>query len=302
MIDTISFQIPVEASEEFYQQVPYPIRFGKFTLKPNYYDDFVKSYVYKHQNLNVQLTMNLGPVLKITNSLHKYYKGNNHSDFSYSEIKDALFKLSDDLSLSIFNGRITRLDYGLNLPMDAEKIYPLFKSYKGKEFDKLKNRRNLYGKKVFLSQMAIKGYNKTFENNKNRNSSEKLAMNVFRFEIEVSKMVHIQKRKKPIPILKVKDLLEVKNLQLLKEDILNKYDSIEKDVFINFDQLTIGELKTLAAMEAPLFRQAIKKRFPNSYKKCRATKKRISQATNDTFFSVDLRSKIVQKLDSLINS
>jgi len=302
MIDTISFNLEVKAPEEFYKQVPYPISFGKFRLNPEYNGNFVRAYTVKHRNLKISLTANQAPILKITNSLHKYFKGNNFSDFTFSEINDALFKLEYDLNRPIFTGKIIKLDYGLNLDLDAEKVYPYFKSYKGNEFNKMKSKGKTYGAKVILSQSAIKGYNKTLENNRNRNALEKLKTNIFRFEIEVRKMIHLRKRTKSIPIMTVRDLLDVKNYQLLREDILNKYDHIRKDIFIDLAKLTIGEKKTLATMKDEQIKLSVKRDHKDSYKKCRAVEKNIYRNADDTFFSKEIRSRMSDKLDELIYS
>lgn len=300
MIDTISFHIGIEPPEDYYKQIPREIYFNGLKLFPQYRNNLVKGYSCSHRNLKISLTSNRGiPCLKITNSLHKYYNGNNYSDFSFSEVIDALFQLENELNIPFFNSKITRLDYGVNIELDAEKLYPNFLSYKNKSFHKMMDRGLVYGAKAMMSEVAIKGYNKTIETK--RRSREKISSDIFRFEIEVKKMSHLTSRSNPIQIYTLRDLIDHQNFSLLGADILNKYDQIKKRVYIDLFELTLCEKNVYASMQIKEVKDAIKRDHPDSYKKYRSKEKHIYKNAEDSFYDVKVRDKLEQKINYLVN-
>lgn len=56
--------------------------------------------------------------ISIKGSLGKYYFGNNFETLSLNQTREALMKMSDDLSLPIEDAKVTRIDFSDNLIMD----------------------------------------------------------------------------------------------------------------------------------------------------------------------------------------
>ena len=157
----------------------------------------------------------------------------------------------------------------------------------------------VYGAKAMMSGVAIKGYNKTVETK--RRTREKIDRDIFRFEIEVKKMSHLTGRSNPIQIYTLRDLIDHQNFKLLGADILNRYDQIRKKVYIDLFELTLCEKNVYASMQIKEIKDAIKRDHPDSYKKYRNKEKHIYKNAKDSFFAVEVRDKLQQKVNYLVN-
>jgi len=72
------------------------------------------------QNLNVLFTSN---GISIKGSLAKYFIGNNLKTLTREEIKTAIQKIGNDLSIPILKAKLTRIDIGFNMSMEYEPRY-----------------------------------------------------------------------------------------------------------------------------------------------------------------------------------
>ena len=74
-----SYEISSESYESFYWKELY------FT--PKFKKGFLNSFESDFKGLKIILYEDK---IRITNSLHKFYKGNKHSDFTFSELTDSI--------------------------------------------------------------------------------------------------------------------------------------------------------------------------------------------------------------------
>src|SRR5688572_20689289 len=59
-------------------------------------EEFIKKYIGDYKELRFELE---NENLSVSNSLHKFYKGNNYTDFSFTEIKAAISELCNFLQM-----------------------------------------------------------------------------------------------------------------------------------------------------------------------------------------------------------
>jgi hypothetical protein len=103
-----------------------------------------------------------------------------------------------------------------------------------------------YGKKFYLTDYNVKGYDKTFE--VKTHVRIKLNKPLFRFELEIYTR-NLNKRKNPIGIYTVRDLIDKEKYQMLADELLDKYDKIEKKQSIPLSQLNNKEKEVLALFQ-----------------------------------------------------
>lgn len=203
---------------------------------------YIKKYIAKIEGIRIELYDN---TLKISNSLHKFFKGNNHSDFYYSEIIQSIDLLGNILQISPSKMYITKLEFGINQFFDNyQVILNSINHYKNKEFDKMKSKSKCYGMKLSMEEVYIKIYNKSeqvyFLNR------ERISPNILRLEIGLS-----GKQLSFIP--NVEALKHFDILNKLKEKFLYYFDKIVFDEAYNLDKIENRDLELLYAGENPKF-------------------------------------------------
>lgn len=166
----------------------------------------------------------------ISGSLHKYFKKNNYSDFTRTDVKECIDKIENDLDISIKKGIVYTLEIGCNLLMDEslnkyfdillaspyllKKIYPT-----GICFINKKRAICFYDK---LQEMSAK--NKKIPNHLK-------GKNILRFELRFHKKTRYQlKLAKP---LLVEDLYKNDYYTFFGNRLLEDFDKIKINNFIN---------------------------------------------------------------------
>lgn len=177
--------------------------------------------------------------LTISNSIHKYYKGNNYTDFSYTEVKDAFSKLSNDLETDLNKALIPKFEFGINLLVENTPNYYLdqIEAFKPKSIvplDSSNRRSNLY---YDTERLRTKIYNKTTESS--------LSYNMLRLEVtrkSSSKyLAHIQT---------IEDLLNQNNYITLKDELLNQFNKFQFKESFDFSEITsANELYRILAIQ-----------------------------------------------------
>lgn len=183
MIDNIGISSPITPTLEM-QQGKNVICFGKlkFVAERRKVEPFdISHYATEYRNLYLQIR---NEKIFISNSLHKFLKGNNYSDFSYSEIIESIDLIEEITGIKATEFSVSKLEFGLNIPikMNIDTILKCIKTYKKRyAFKDMDKGSKTYGKNCELSEYKIKMYNKTFQ----VKTVDKITIpeNILRFEI-----------------------------------------------------------------------------------------------------------------------
>lgn len=277
MIDNIKIVLPINLHKNFWKKNRKKVKSFGIEFRPNYNyttGDLIK-YIGSLENLRLEVVR--GDKLVITKSWHKFFKGDNHSDFSFTDLKDTVFNLEERLGLLIKEAEIMRFEYGCNIEAAPEPIYQNWQFLHGDEGIKMKpyHSSKVYGHKFSKTEYSIKCYDKKYE------SKIDSIKALTRIEVEVKRLRHIQKGSIPIPIYKVKDLLIKDNLALLGEDLLKKYRSIKMYQVPNFKGLTAHQANVWAAMNNNQVRKHFKKDRKDTYKNYNKILKEIQKSNTD---------------------
>lgn len=167
------------------------------------------------ENMLFTLTEN---ELSITNSLHKFIKGNNYSDLTFSELLNAIEQIEEITEINAKEFIIKKLEFAINVitPHPAHQYLERFSNFKGREYDKMRIGAFWYGIKYFFTEYCLKIYDKS-ELIK-RKDKENINKNILRFEIQYN-------RSRKIPI--VNNLSELKDPAILKEIFKEFIETIE---------------------------------------------------------------------------
>ena len=212
---------------------------------PTYNDKTKKVNGYKTSvnNLNLRLK---GDTIFCNNSLQKWYMGNNYEVFTYSQVVEALKKLNSVLPFNVYNANIHYVAVGTVIEEKAQPILDPWLSLNGKAPIPMLGANKQYGKKFYLTDYQVKGYDKTFE--VKTHNRIKIGKPIFRFELEIYTR-NLNNRKNAIGIYTVKDLIDKKKYKMLADELMSKYDKIEKQQSIPLSQLTNKEKEVLALFQ-----------------------------------------------------
>jgi len=135
---------------------------------------------------NMRVKMN-GNKVSIIGSLPKFYLGNNFQELKRKDVKLALEKLSDNLSLPLKEGKIFRLDVGANFLLNdpLQVYYSCFGNLPRYKKSEISNRDAL----LFTTQrLALEFYNKKKEMRRRHEDipEEIIDKNVLRFETHLT--------------------------------------------------------------------------------------------------------------------
>ncbi len=146
---------------------------------------------YNFKNIKIRIIKkDYNYTIIIEGSIHKYFKGNNTSDFKFDELKNAISNLSDELGLNINTGIVTRVDIGANIKLKHDpKLYNLC-LYKGYRYVKhvINDGETVEFRK---RKKSIIFYDKRKENIRNRYKNSKPSKiedkNIIRYEMRLTK-------------------------------------------------------------------------------------------------------------------
>ncbi len=77
---------------------------------------------YRNLNVEIEVSKSRNKLITLLGSLHKFYKGNNISQFAFSEVREAIEELEDELMAPIGKAELARIDIGANI-RTKEKPY-----------------------------------------------------------------------------------------------------------------------------------------------------------------------------------
>ncbi|WP_299673471.1 hypothetical protein [uncultured Tenacibaculum sp.] len=280
MYDTLKIkhqviQLPKEVIEQ--QENPFFWKGLKWTPIFNKKTNQVKAYETTVNNLKLELK---GNIISCNNSLQKWYIGNNYELFTYSKVVEALKKLDSVLPFNVYNANIHYVAVGTVVEEEAKPILNTWLSLNGKTPITMLGANKEYGKKFYLTDYNVKGYDKTFE----VKTHERIIIGkpIFRFELEIYTR-NLNKRKNPIGIYTVKDLIDKKKYKMLADELMSKYDKIEKQQTIPLSQLTNKEKEVLALFQNQEILKQYKIDHSETFSNRRKVYNRIKKLSNNKY-------------------
>ncbi len=222
------------------------VSIGEIELFPdrNKRNGEIVQYQTKVQNL--LFTLN-GTRLRVSNSLHKFQKGNNYSDFRFSEIQSSINQIVKLTGVKADDFEIKKLEFSLNINVQTppKDYLSYFSNFKRKEYDKMRAGVCWYGNKYILSEYALKIYDKT-ECTK-RQDRITLPDNLLRFELQ-----YLKSRK--IPAVRVLSDLRIKeNYYALFDEFIDKIKNISCMMEPNVSKLKSRDREIYFASRHPGF-------------------------------------------------
>lgn len=231
------------------------VRFGKLDFvacNDNSNDPFpVKRYERKFKNLKFTIT---GNVLVVQNSLHKFYHGNNFSDFTFSELKKSIIEVEHLTEVNSKDWKITSMELGCNINLNTPALQLLnsVSNFRKKyAFDRMKSKNNLYGLICELIDFSVKLYAKCMQDRLTK--KEIIETHLLRVEI-------IFNRQRKIGIIStLSDLLDQGKFITLAKDYLKILDDITFCGESDLTSFTSREREFFYAGQSPKFWQEEKK-------------------------------------------
>ena len=261
------------------------------------YNKFQDVNGYRANIGNLDLRLKNG-VIYIKNSLQKFYMGNNYKSFSYTQVVEAFKVLDKLLPFNVYKAKVSYIAVGVVILEKAQPILDTWLSYNGKIAFPMISRNKQYGKKIHSTDYNLKGYNKTVEvYDHNR---IKLTEDLFRLELEI-KTRNLNKRKNPIGIYTVADLVDKSKFSQLGAELMAKYQKIEKKQEIPLQQLNNKEKEVLALFQNQTILAQYKIDHKDSYKKKKATYNQLKKKANNEYLS-DIQEAIQVQIDYCINN
>ena len=195
----------------------------------------VKTYFATHSDISIIINRDR-KYITFKGSLHKYYHGNNYSQFTFSDFIHCIKKLKNEFGILSDNARIKRFEFGVNIypSITPNSITERTIAYKRERFCQMQKGRigGILGIYCDLDRFKIKIYDK--------GKHYSLKQNVLRFEIVVKKMVQMHKVWS-INVHTLQDLCSRSIWQKLLFILLETYDHILIDEISNEEILNIKE-------------------------------------------------------------
>lgn len=241
MYDTIQIEMP------FSNYPDVDDRDEKFEWKgilfsPNYNKaGGVTNHYAQVENLRINVTD--GYKLYAENSLHKYLKGENYSDFTRSEVIEAIDKLEYFIPNSS-KGIVKKIASGVNYVPDTNKEWL---NHRLKQFAPMLAKGKQYGYKCYHSDYSVKGYNKEFEvlSRIKGNNKPAIQKGLFRYEIENN---YLRRFKSKLPPIQLRDLANVEVMEFFADDLKKQFKLIKMNI-IDFSKLTdLDDIRVASVM------------------------------------------------------
>lgn len=184
---------------------------------------------FKAKNNSIEITIIGNRNVIIQGSLHKYFfNGDNSRDFTFSQLKDAINRLCNELNIEAQQIKIQRLEIGVNVrgsPIGFDEVEDNLISYKLQPFEPYKIDGKNFGYHCKLQRFEIKIYDKGVQSG--------LDENVLRFEYKIFKMIHIEK----FGIRFLSDLIDKNKLTSLFEAFIRDFSNVRMDNKSEMDEL-----------------------------------------------------------------
>lgn len=250
-------------------------------------------YQCMHKNLLITLVKD---ELRITNSIHKFSKANNYSNFTYNELFESITKIEKLTEISASKFEIKKLEFGLNIevPFKTENYLLNFSDYKGKNPEKMMSSNTSYGIKYFFTEYNIKIYDK--EKQVKICDRINIDQNLLRIEIQYSK----QRKLSVINYLsELKEKNKLRELFNSFKKIIEKINCKGDEDFTNFKN---SERELYFAGSNDRYWANLRAHNINTFKNNRKRYKDIQQNVNIKDFISSIMDTLNKKFNILIDS
>jgi len=291
MFDNIQIVLSIDSPpRELYGDKIEPFVWLGLSFTPRYSGG--GNLMYYQSNIEKLIIRIRGNQLILKNSIHKFYKGNNYSDFHLSEFQSAISLLSELLGFDLLEAEVKKIEYGCNIPVEKpENIYNGLIGYQRGYFNPMLDNAREYGKKQYSTDYNIKLYDKQFEVAKHNGTKiNPLA----RFEKEIKNMRYL--RKMGIAVYSVNDLLKKEIWQALKNDLVRTFDRINKKPVVDFRCLSLDEIKAYAICSNKQIIPHVKKAHSRSYARYKKKFLGIPEKMTSIDFADEIESKCCELL------
>lgn len=272
-----------------------PFYWKNILFKPIYHngnEELIKCYSGDLENIKLIVYREK---FYIKNSLHRFLKNENFTDFTFSELILSMNNLMGFLQLDINRVKVVRLEIGMNIELEIplESCINSIISYGTKEFDKMKKGAMPYGKKCILTDYSLKVYNKTFQLRHQHNIE--IDKELLRIEIDYNKH-------RPISFIQtVSDLCKIETLRKLATSILNAISKIVFEVDINFDDYSYRDIELYFAGMSCEFWKKLKLKDKENAKKRLSKFRQMSKVNINENSKFKLMELVKEKVDYLLN-
>ncbi|MEM6320640.1 MAG: hypothetical protein AAF960_23425 [Bacteroidota bacterium] len=130
--------------------------------------------------------------LTVEGSIHNYFHGSNHTNFTFKNCCDAFDQLADSLGIALERFKIHYLEFGVNVRVELppSKYYDDFILYQSQPFEGINyaplSEKTLRGRQCQNSNIIIKVYDKGHQKG--------LDYHLLRFEIKALRMRYVQRK------------------------------------------------------------------------------------------------------------
>lgn len=296
MVDDIKLEIPYDPPIEFRQKISAPFSWNGITFTPDFHKNGdVISYSGKLDNLYVKMIS--GKII-LMNSLHKYYHGDNYSDFTAEDIKHCMEMLSEIFGEVFWDARITKLTAAVNFHCDASLYVKSLISFKGNPMEPMRPRNSaqVYGKRFASTHYNIKVYDKQFEVKK----EDRLFIEpTLRIEKEMNMNYFHKRRLNPIHIYTPRDLIQSNVVDFLSFELYDLIDSLGFDYGIDpISMENLHDSNVVIYMSNPYYRKVLRK--TSNYRTVKSYEKRLEELKNE-FTRKDFKQSLTELLDEKIH-
>lgn len=298
MYDTTKSKITLEnLPQAFFANKLQNIDWGGFLWRPV---QNKQTHIIGHQTELQNLKLRLfGSDLQIENSLQKFYMGNNHEEFTYSMVVEAIEKLNNLLPFDVYNAKLSQADVGVVINHDTEQETSRWLDYKGTKPMPMLSRNRVYGCEIRKTDYKFKAYDKTFEAQKTAGTI--LQEKLMRVELRGNNR-YFNNRANPIGMYTVRDLIDPIKYQLMGNEFLNFYTAIKKKPNLDFSIWSTKDLRLYGCMNYDDTANAMKRYHKDTYKKERAQYLKLLANNQDAMLEDVLFNKLKEKVDFSINN
>lgn len=300
MIDDLVIVMEIQPPESIQIAPELPFDWNGVIFSPFYRKGELIKYVANLKNLRLVIDSS---ILTVSGSLHKFYHGNNSGDFTWREIQASIKLLSEVFGEDFGQAQLKKLTFACNLPIDAKPILDRLISIKGRKPQDMLGGINHspYGKYIKMTHSRSKIYNKKEEV---AYHDRKRIQPTLRFEIELSLKAAASRKKKPVNLKTIGELLDSKFADYSKQELMALVNQFEftQDVLPD-DCTSASDLECLSIMKVLEYRLRYKKLAnPKTFRK---KLKRYQELCKQSA-SVDLKQTLLTmlelKITEMINS
>ncbi|HTE26182.1 hypothetical protein [Flavitalea sp.] len=250
----------------------------------------VNYYYTKIRNIYIQWYRNK---VVLTNSIHKYWHGWNHSDFYYHEVLMCINDLCEITGVDWWTASLGKLEWGVNLIKQPMEVVDTMLMYKFKKFESMMEQGHRYGSKCEVNGYFLKMYDKEFD------SWYQIKLSIeptVRWEIGGNSK-YLTKLFGFSPVLN--QVITPDNMRNMANHSLELLRTCIRKDQRNLHKLTATEKKIIAAMENKEIREDLKAHNPETYKNDRKRYLRIlkdPEVCIRDFTDVEVENKFNQLL------